>query len=204
MRRLLFALCCGAALAVATPSVRAEGPPAAIWLTDHGAIRFHADSTMQPIDARSDLATFVYDGKGGFVGSVALSSFEFTNGLLKSHFNEGYAETEKAGAAAPDGRPTYPNRLAVVSGQLTRPFDASKDTAGPVEVELQGRFTLHGVTLERAFRGTVSVHGGEMALAVRFEVDPKLHGMPVPSIGDAPMFKTVAVTVEGTLKRQGQ
>jgi hypothetical protein len=188
---LLLALLWPLAVAAQTP---------AVWLTDKGTVKFHADSPMQAIDATSTVGTFVYDGKGGFVGSVAMSSFEFTNGLLRSHFNESYLESDKPGPPDAQGKPTFPNQLAVVTGKLVAPLDVSK--SGPVEVSLKARFTCHGVTLERVFRGTVTLEGDTMALKVKFDLAPKDFGIPLPTIGEAPMFQTVEVTVEGTLRRQ--
>lgn len=182
-----------------TSLATAAGPPSA-WLTDRGTIRFRADTPMVAIDATSTRALFIYDGQGAFVGSVALSSFEFSNGLLKSHFNESYVESQKPGAPDAQGQPTFPNQLAVVSGRLIAPLDVSRD--GTTEVELKGRLTCHGIPREQSFRGTVTVTGGQMKLSVRFNLAPDQYGIPLPTVGDAPMFRSVEVTVEGTLGRQ--
>jgi hypothetical protein len=200
-------LALGAALclaACATPRVAfAESPTATAaapttFATTTGVVRFRAESPMQTVTASNPKAHFVYDGRGGFVGTVPMGAFVFTNDLLRNHFNESYAETEKPGTVDARGQPTFPNRLASVTGRLLAPLDVTKP--GPVEVTLAGRFTFHGVTVERVFKGQVTVHPDRLDLTCRFDLAPKAHGMPLPEVGTTPLFETVEVTVEGSLR----
>lgn len=200
LRLGLGALVVLVSIAVA-PRLASAAPTAApeTFATAAGVVRFRAESPMQTVTAENRRAHFVYDGRGGFVGTVPMDAFVFSNDLLRDHFNESYAETNKPGPADAHGKPTFPNRLASVTGRLPSPLDLSRP--GPVEVTLAGRFTFHGVTVERTFQGRVTVEPDRIALSCRFDLAPKAHGMPLPEVGNTPLFQTVEVTVEGLLTR---
>ena len=175
----------------------ARGEP--VWSTQSAEIRFHATSIAQNLDAKSVAGNFIYDGHGGFVGTVPMTSFDFGGELLKKHFAENYAEVDHEGPQDARGRPTHPNELASVTGRLQTPVDPTVTT--PQEVALVGHFICHGVALDRVFKGTVTVSGDTMHLDVKFDVQPEAHAMHLPAIGPDKLFETVEVTVDATLRR---
>lgn len=201
--RLALGACALFAGVLAVPHVvGAEVAPGdAAYATQAGVVRFRAESSVQTVTAENRRGHFVYDGHGGFVATVPMEAFTFSNDLLRDHFNESYAETHKPGPPDARGKPTFPNRTASVTGRLLAPLDLSKP--GPAEVTLSGRFTFHGVTVERVFTGRVTVHPDRLDLACRFDLAPKVHGMPLPEVGSSALFETVEITVEGSLQRQG-
>lgn len=181
--------CAGAALAQGAPKT---------FATDRARVTFHADTAMQAIDATSTEGSFTYDAAtGAFTAQVPVSSFKFQNAQMETNFQTGHVAVNEPGPKNAAGQPTFPNKIATLTGKLDKPIDAGKEGAN--EVALKGKFTFHGVTKELAFKGTVTVKGTDLVLTSKFDLAPKDFNVPLPKLGDKELGTLVSVVVDATL-----
>jgi len=111
---------------------------------------------------------------------IIISAFEFPKPLMKEHFNENYAESEK-----------FPN--AFFKGKINEKIDWTKD--GEYKVTATGKLTIHGVEKDRTIEGKAIVKGQEITLSSAFKVTFADHNIVIPFLysGIIPEFTDVKI-----------
>lgn len=179
-------------------STAALAGPSRSYVTDRARVAFRADTPLQSIDATSTEGLFSYDPQSGvFTAQIPVVTFKFPNAQMEANFQTGHVPVNDPGPKDAAGNPTFPNRLAVLTGKLEKPLDVSKD--GAHEVTLKGKLVFHGVAKEMAFKGNVSVKGTDLVLSSTFDVAPRDFGVALPRLGDKYLAENVKVTVDATL-----
>ena len=195
MNRSLSTLALAATLLMAGA---AHAEPAKAFGTEQARVTFHADTPMQAIDATTTEGAFTYDANtGAFTAKIPVASFKFQNKQMEQNFQSGHVAVNEPGAKDAAGQPTFPNKFATLTGKLDKTFDTTKE--GVNEVSLKGQFAFHGVTKEKAFKGTVTVKGTDLVLNAKFDLAPKDFGVPLPKLGDQELGAMVNIVVDATL-----
>ena len=93
--------------------------------------------------------------------------FKFEKPLMEEHFNENYMESHKY-------------KVSVFKGKIINEIDFTKD--GTYEVTAKGTLDIHGVTVEREIKGTLTISNGKINLTTAFDVLLKDHKIKIPKI----------------------
>ena len=86
---------------------------------------------------------------------------------MEEHFNENYMESHKY-------------KVSVFKGKIINEIDFTKD--GTYEVTAKGTLDIHGVTVEREIKGTLTISNGKINLTTAFDVLLKDHKIKIPKI----------------------
>ncbi len=144
---------------------------------DHGKVEFHTSSIMSDIEATSTEITVNLDVETGIFDLVIpIESFEFEYEMMQDHFNEEYIESH-----------LYPD--AVFKGKVSQDISNLDE---PLEVDVSGQLTMHGVTQTTGFKATLSKSDGFTKVKCKFPVVFKDFKVDEPSI----LSKAVAKDVE--------
>ena len=159
---------------------------AQVLVVESGTVSFFSKAPKELIEARStDLKGGLDAAKGTFYFKIDIATFHgFNSPLQRQHFNENYMES----AAHPH---------AIYNGKLIETFDLAQD--GTYTVRTKGKFTVHGVTVERIMPATVTVKDGMVALRSDFSVPLMDHRIKIPRVVYEKLAPEIAVTVTATL-----
>ena len=159
---------------------------AQVWVVENGDVSFFSKAPKELIEARSkDLRGVLDLTKGVFAFQVGVASFQgFNSPLQQQHFNENYMETT-----------AHP--LAKYTGKIIESLDLSRD--GTYSVRTKGKFTVHGVTVERILPSTVTVKGGKVSLRSEFTVPLTDHNIKIPRVVYDKLAPEIAVAVMANL-----
>ena len=94
--------------------------------------------------------------------------------------NENYMESHKY-------------KVSVFKGKIVDEVDFTKD--GTYEVTAKGTLDIHGVTVEREIKGTLTINNGKINLTTEFDVALKDHKIKIPSVVVKNIAEVVKVTV---------
>jgi len=181
--RLGFLLA-GLALGFGSPHrARAQGK----YMTRAGHLSFFSASIMEDIEARNDKVAAVFDLSTGQVAfSVPVHEFQFKRTLMQEHFNENYMESDK-----------FPK--ATFTGQLLNAAQVLKQLPGATQtVEVEGTFTVHGVTRKTIVTGTLQLRDGQLAVFAYFNLAPADYSIDIPLLVREHIAKSVSVRVNLT------
>jgi hypothetical protein len=163
-----------------------QAASAQILVVESGSVSFFSKAPKELIEARSaDLKGGVDATKGTFFFKVGIASFKgFNSPLQQQHFNENYMESS-----------AHPH--ATYNGKIIDALDLSKEGTYPVRTK--GKFTVHGVTVERIVPATVTVKGGKATLRSEFTVPLIDHRIKIPRVVYDKLAPEIAVTVAAIL-----
>ncbi|MBF8456486.1 YceI family protein [Kaistella sp. G5-32] len=140
-------------------------------VTKSGQVKFLASnaSALEEVSATNSSVSAVMDSKSGAVAIQALiKSFKFKIPLMEEHFNENYLESDK-----------FPK--ATFSGKIAN-FDASKVNATKKSYDVEGDFSLHGVTKHIKFPAMISKENGKTLIVSTFGIKPEDYNIKIPSL----------------------
>src|SRR6478672_5318268 len=134
-------------IAVATLSVLAGIAFGQKYKTTTGAIGFYSHATMEDITANNNQVTGLLESSTGELAYIVLiKSFEFSNSLMQSHFNDNYMQSD-----------TYPK--STFSGKINNNSAINYGKNGDTDISVTGNLTIHGVTKNVTANGTINVNG---------------------------------------------
>lgn len=175
MKKLLIAIL----FAVSTQSF------SQIYVGEKSKISFFSETKMENIDATNSVAKPVFNSKtGDFVIQAQQTAFVFKSSFMQEHYNENYMESEK-----------FP--YATFKGKVQETIDYTKD--GAYDVTMVGTLDMHGVTLPRTIKGTVTIKGGVITMDSKFDVKVADHKIKVPSLYVEKIAEVIQVTFHADL-----
>lgn len=146
----------------------------------HGTVEFYTESVISDIEAVTKKVNIKLDIQtGSFEATVDIKSFEFESELMQEHFNENYMESDK-----------FPQ--ASFKGKISQ--DISK-IPGEMEVDAQGKMTIHGVSNEIQVRVNISEKEGFTVVKCKIPVVFKDYNVKDPSILSKSVAKDVLIKV---------
>jgi hypothetical protein len=149
-----------------------------------GHIWFYSATPMETIEAHNRQVVSIFDAStGDIIINLLNKSFEFKVTLMQEHFNENYMESTK-----------YPKSMFKGKVSNLNKIDLKKDGSYPAEVT--GDLTIHGVTKNVTYSGTIEVTGGVVTAKAKFTVVPKDYGIQIPQIVENKIAKEMEITVE--------
>lgn len=153
------------------------------FLTRSGRVTFYSTSIMEDIEARNGAVAAVLDlGTGQVAFAVPIKDFVFKRTLMQEHFNENYMESDK-----------YPR--ATFTGYLAGTVAAMQEGTGAHTVQVEGDFTLHGVTHHLTVPGTLELKNGQLLAFAFFSVAPADYNIEIPLLVRENIAKTVSIRV---------
>ena len=154
---------------------------AQVFMTNNGSVKFFSEAPLENIESVSKSAMAALNAKTGKVFlRLPIRSFKFDKALMEEHFNENYLESDK-----------YPN--AEFDGTITNLPDLKKD--GTYKVTAKGKFTVHGVAVERSIDGTLTVKGSSITVNSVFKIKCVDHKIEIPKL----VFKNIAEELDVTV-----
>ena len=151
------------------------------FIAKNASIRFFSTTPVENIDATTKTAVALLNTSTGMLTFKASNkSFIFPDKLMQEHFNENYMESDK-----------YPN--AEFTGTIENMPNLSKD--GVYNVNVKGKFTVHGVSKDRTIPSTLTVKGGKITGYSKFMVKCVDHDIEIPKIVLAKIAESIEVTV---------
>jgi polyisoprenoid-binding protein YceI len=164
-------------LLVYTTQVKAQ-----VFTTQKGVISFYSTARMEDIEATSkSTGVVVNTSTKEIYFKVLISTFVFKNGLMQEHFNETYMESEK-----------YPT--AQFKGVITDSINYKVSGVYPVSVK--GALTIHGVTIDRAIAGTLTITATGVNLSSTFIVPAAAHKIDIPNDKISNIAQDIKVRVQ--------
>ena len=126
-------------------------------------------TALEEVAATNNTVSAVLDPKTNEVAVLALiKAFKFKVPLMEEHFNENYLESDK-----------YPK--ATFKGKLLN-FDATKLTATKATYQVEGDFTMHGVTKHIKIPATIAKVNGKYVVAAIFTIKAADYNIKIPSL----------------------
>lgn len=144
-------------------------------------ISFFSPTSMEDISAiNKQTKPLLNIATGDLQIKIVMNAFDFPKPLMKEHFNENYAESEK-----------FPN--AFFKGKINETIDWTKD--GEYKVTATGKLTIHGVEKDRTIEGVATVKGQEITLSSKFKITFADHDIKIPFLysGIIPEFTDVKI-----------
>lgn len=173
MKKITIIIC----LLVCTISLSAQD----IYKATDGEISFFSEAPVENISAVNKDVKALINAKNAEVAFIVTNvGFKFEKPLMEEHFNENYMESHKY-------------KVSVFKGKIINEIDFTKD--GTYEVTAKGTLDIHGVTVEREIKGTLTINNGKINLTTAFDVLLKDHKIKIPKI----VVKNIAEFVKVTL-----
>ncbi|PJC61805.1 MAG: YceI family protein, partial [Flavobacteriales bacterium CG_4_9_14_0_2_um_filter_32_27] len=133
-----------------------------------GEISFFSEAPVENISAVNKDVKALINAKNAEVAFIVTNvGFKFEKPLMEEHFNENYMESHKY-------------KVSVFKGKIINEIDFTKD--GTYEVTAKGTLDIHGVTVEREIKGTLTISNGKINLTTAFDVLLKDHKIKIPKI----------------------
>lgn len=157
------------------------------FVLEQSSISFYSDGVIEDIAATNTKVSSIFDvSKGEIAYLLNMKDFQFQKRLMQVHFNEKYVESEK-----------YPR--SSFEGKIVG-FDPAVE--GAQQVNAVGKMTIHGVTRDVQFPGTVERKGGVLAMKSNFIIKLQDYAIKVPQIVWQNIAQQVEVTVDFTYRAQ--
>jgi polyisoprenoid-binding protein YceI len=151
----------------------------------NSVVTFYSSAPLEDIEATNKKSSGVVDWtKRSFLVSIPIKGFEFKSGLMQTHFNENYLESDK-----------YPD--CTYRGTFSGAVDLTKD--GDYPIVTTGDFTLHGVTRKRTIPATLSVRNSTVTVKSKFDVRVADHKIKIPKMVFKKIAEVVVVNINGQL-----
>ena len=160
------------------------------YMTRTGKVTFFSSTPVENIEAFNNEAACVVDAATGDMAFVVpIKSFKFEKALMQEHFNENYMESDK-----------YPK--ADFKGKISNMGDVNFAKDGTYNVKSTGKLTMHGVTRDVVIPGTITVKGGNVTAASKFNVRMADYKIKVPDMVSSKIAEAIEVTVSSTLAKK--
>jgi polyisoprenoid-binding protein YceI len=163
---------------------------AQVYKFQKGNIAFTSDAPLEIIKAQTKVFKAIYQvDKNQFIISIMMNSFTgFNSELQNEHYNENYLETTK-----------YPDAKYV--GKILDPVDFVKK--GDKKVRVKGKFTMHGVTVEKIINCNVKIlDANSFVIDAEFELNLAEHNINIPKIVNKKIAENIRVKFNAILKVQ--
>ena len=132
-----------------------------LYKATDGEISFFSEAPVENISAINKDVKALINAKNAEVAFIVTNvGFKFEKPLMEEHFNENYMESHKY-------------KVSVFKGKIVDEVDFTKD--GTYEVTAKGTLDIHGVTVEREIKGTLTINNGKINLTTEFDVALKDH-----------------------------
>ncbi|MDF1675831.1 MAG: YceI family protein [Vicingaceae bacterium] len=152
-----------------------------LYKATDGEISFFSEAPVENISAINKDVKALINAKNAEVAFIVTNvGFKFEKPLMEEHFNENYMESHKY-------------KVSVFKGKIVDEVDFTKD--GTYEVTAKGTLDIHGVTVEREIKGTLTINNGKINLTTEFDVALKDHKIKIPSVVVKNIAEVVKVTV---------
>lgn len=152
-----------------------------LYKATDGEISFFSEAPVENISAINKDVKALINAKNAEVAFIVTNvGFKFEKPLMEEHFNENYMESHKY-------------KVSVFKGKIVDEVDFTKD--GTYEVTAKGALDIHGVTVEREIKGTLTISNGKINLTTGFDVALKDHKIKIPSVVVKNIAEVVKVTV---------
>lgn len=173
MRTITIIIC----LLVSTISISAQD----LYKATDGEISFFSEAPVENISAINKDVKALINAKNNEVAFIVTNvGFKFEKPLMEEHFNENYMESHKY-------------KVSVFKGKIIDEVDFTKD--GTYEVTAKGTLDIHGVTVEREIKGTLTISNGKINLTTEFDVALKDHKIKIPKVVVKNIAEVIKVTV---------
>ncbi|KJS05747.1 MAG: hypothetical protein VR77_07460 [Flavobacteriales bacterium BRH_c54] len=173
MRTITIIIC----LLISSISLSAQD----LYKATDGEISFFSEAPVENISAINKDVKALINAKNAEVAFIVTNvGFKFEKPLMEEHFNENYMESHKY-------------KVSVFKGKIVDEVDFTKD--GTYEVTAKGALDIHGVTVEREIKGTLTISNGKINLTTEFDVALKDHKIKIPSVVVKNIAEVVKVTV---------
>lgn len=173
MRTITIIIC----LLVSTISISAQD----LYKATDGEISFFSEAPVENISAVNKDVKALINAKNAEVAFIVTNvGFKFEKPLMEEHFNENYMESHKY-------------KVSVFKGKIIDEIDFTKD--GTYEVTAKGTLDIHGVTVEREIKGTLTISNGKINLTTEFDVALKDHKIKIPKVVVKNIAEVIKVTV---------
>lgn len=159
-----------------------------VYISEKTEIKFFSKAPMEDIEAVNKASTSiitVYNDSIAF--QVPIKGFTFKSGLMQTHFNETYMESDKKGM-----------ENATLKGRINEKIDFTMD--GEYKVTCTGVLKIHGVEQPRNFEGVFSVKNSKINLTSKFKVLVADHKIKIPSDKVMNIGKEIEVSVSADYK----
>ena len=149
-----------------------------MYQASSGKISFHSDAPVEKIEAINTKAKSLLNISNNKIAVVIpVIEFKFESPLMEEHFNENYMETEKY-------------KTASFQGVINEKIDFSKNGTYPVTAT--GKFSIHGVEVERTLSGTILIEKEKITIDSEFKVKLEDHKIKIPTV----VVKNIAEIVD--------
>ncbi len=159
-----------------------------VYISESTEISFFSKAPMEDIEAINKASTSIitlYNDSIAF--SVPIKGFKFKKGLMETHFNETYMESDKKGY-----------EYGILKGKINEKPDFKTD--GEYKVTCTGILKIHGVEQPRTFEGVFTVKDGKINLKSKFKVLVADHKIKIPSDKIMNIGKEIEVSVSADYK----
>jgi hypothetical protein len=139
-------------------------------LTRSGMIKFDASmpNFVEIVGKSNTVSAILDEATGNFASSAIIKSFRFKSPLMEEHFNENYLESSK-----------FPN--STFKGKIAG-FDAKKISVAKTAYDIEGDFTLHGVTKKIKTKIFLYLDGNKVAIKGNFSVHAQDYNIEIPNL----------------------
>jgi hypothetical protein len=154
-------------------------------VTKTGQVKFLASvpTAVEEVAATNNSVSAVFNTATGEIASLALiKAFKFKVPLMEEHFNENYLESDK-----------YPK--ATFTGRISG-FDISKVTAAKTNYNVEGDFTMHGVTKHLKITADITKVNDKIAVSSVFTIKAEDYNIKIPSLVKQKVASDIKVWVD--------
>jgi hypothetical protein len=139
-------------------------------MTRTGEIKFEASMpAFEEVAASNNTVSSILDmSTGDFVSLALVKAFKFKAPLMEEHFNENYMESSK-----------FPK--STFKGKIAN-FEAKKLSAKPLDFDLEGDLTIHGVTKKIKTKINLALNNGKITAKSTFFIKPQDYSIKIPNL----------------------
>lgn len=154
------------------------------YFTRSGTLTFFSKAPMENIEATNNQASCIFDTETGEIAVTAqMKGFEFEKALMQEHFNENYVESHK-----------FPK--ATFKGKIGNFSSVSFSNTSPLNVDVAGTLTIHGVDNEISTSGTLTKKDNKYVVYSKFNTSPEDFDIKIPKA----VINNIAEEIEVTVK----
>ena len=159
-------------------------------MTRTGEIKFEASMpAFEEIAAKNNTVSCILDeSNGDFVALALVKAFKFKAPLMEEHFNENYLESS-----------VFPK--STFKGKIIG-FDSSKLSSKKNIYDLEGDFTLHGVTKKIKAKITIFLNSDKVIATSDIIVKPQDYNIEIPNLVKKKIAENVKVSINFILQQK--
>jgi len=159
-------------------------------MTRSGEIKFEASMpAFEEIAAKNNTVSCILDeSNGDFVALALVKAFKFKAPLMEEHFNENYLESS-----------VFPK--STFKGKIIG-FDSSKLSSKKNIYDLEGDFTLHGVTKKIKAKITIFLNSDKVIATSDIIVKPQDYNIEIPNLVKNKIAENVKVSINFILQQK--